>query len=54
MGEAQGKEVRDKVLVRRKLMTEEELEEAMLEPFEEDPQAAEEDALEDEFGLALY
>ncbi len=31
-------------LVRRKLMTEEEPEAAMLDPYEEDPEAAEEDA----------
>ncbi len=30
-------EAQDEALVRRKLMTEEELEEAMLEPFEEAP-----------------
>jgi hypothetical protein len=41
-------EAQDEALVRRKLMTEEELEEAMLEPYEEDPEAAEEDVLEDE------
>ena len=39
--------------MRRKLMTKGELEEAMLEPFEEDPEAAEEDALEDELAWKL-
>jgi hypothetical protein len=42
------KEERDEALVRRKLMTEGELEEAMLDPYEEDPKAAEEDVYEDE------
>jgi L-lysine 2,3-aminomutase len=42
------KEERDEALVRRKLMTEAELEEAMLEPYEENPRVAEEDAYEDE------
>jgi hypothetical protein len=40
-------------LVRRKLMTEEELEEAMLETFEEGPEAAEEDTLESELAWKL-
>ena len=34
-------------------MTDQELEEAMFEPYEEDPEAAEEDALEDELGWKL-
>jgi hypothetical protein len=34
-------------------MTEEELEEAMLDPYEEDPEAAEEDALEDELAWKM-
>jgi hypothetical protein len=42
------KEERDEALVRRKLMTEEELEEGMFVPYEEDPLSAEEDAYEDE------
>ena len=42
------KEERDEALVRRKLMTEEELEEGMFQPYEEDPLSAEEDAYEDE------
>jgi hypothetical protein len=46
-------EAQDEALVRRKLMTEEELQEAMLDPFEEDPEAAEEDALEDELAWKL-
>jgi len=41
-------EERDEALVRRKLMTEEELDEGMFEPYEEDPVSAEEDAYEDE------
>jgi hypothetical protein len=41
-------EERDEALVRRKLMTEEELEEGMFQPYEEDPLSAEEDAYEDE------
>jgi len=41
-------EERDEALVRRKLMTDEELEEGMFVPFEEDPLSAEEDAYEDE------
>jgi hypothetical protein len=41
-------EERDEALVRRKLMTEEELEEGMFVPYEEDPLSAEEDAYEDE------
>jgi hypothetical protein len=40
-------------LVRRKLMTNQELEEAMLDPYEEDPEAVEEDALEDELAWKL-
>jgi hypothetical protein len=41
------KEIQDEALVRRKLMTEEELQEAMLlDPSEEDPEAAEEEVLE--------
>ena len=46
-------EVQDEALVRRKLMTKEELEEAMLDPFEDAPEAAEEDALEDELAWKL-
>ncbi len=46
-------EAQDEALVRRKLMTEEELEEAMLEPYEVDPEAAEEDALEGELAWEL-
>jgi hypothetical protein len=42
------KEERDEALVRRKLMTHEELEEGMFEPYEADPEGAEEEALEDE------
>jgi hypothetical protein len=42
------KEERDETLVRRKLMTDEELEEGMFEPYEADPEAAEEEALEEE------
>ena len=41
-------EERDEALVRRKLMTNEELEEGMFEPYEADPEAAEEEALEEE------
>jgi hypothetical protein len=47
------KEERDEALVRRKLMTEGELEEVTLEPYEEDPRAAEEDAYEDELAGKL-
>lgn len=42
------KEERDEALVRRKLMTDEELEEGMFMAYEEDPLSAEEDAYEDE------
>ena len=42
------KEERDEALVGRKLLTEEELEEGMFQPYEEDPLSAEEDAYEDE------
>jgi hypothetical protein len=42
------REERDEALVRRKLMTEEELKEGMFVPYEEDPLSAEEDAYEDE------
>jgi len=42
------REERDEALVRRKLMTDEELEEGMFVPYEEDPLSAEEDAFEDE------
>jgi hypothetical protein len=42
------REERDEALVRRKLMTDEELEEGMFEPYEADPGAAEEEALEEE------
>jgi hypothetical protein len=42
------KEERDEALVRRKLMTDEELEEGMFKPYEADPEAAEEEALEEE------
>jgi hypothetical protein len=42
------KEERDEALVRRKLMTEQELEEGMFDPYEEDPLSAEEEAYEDE------
>jgi hypothetical protein len=41
-------EERDEALVRRKLMTDEELEEGMFRPYEEVPLSAEEDAYEDE------
>jgi hypothetical protein len=47
------KEEREEALVRRKLMTEEELEEGMFEPYEEDPEAAEEEAYEDELAWKL-
>jgi hypothetical protein len=46
-------EVCDEAVVRRKLMTDEELQEAMLEPYEEDSEAAEEDALEDELAWKM-
>lgn len=42
------KEERDEALVRRKVMTDEELEEGMFEPYEADPEVAEEEALEEE------
>ncbi len=42
------KEERDEALVRRKLMTAEELREGAFEPYEADPSSAEEDAYEDE------
>lgn len=42
------KEKRDEALVRRKLMTDEELEEGMFTPYEEDPEGTEEDAYADE------
>lgn len=47
------KEERDEGLVCRKLMTDEELEEGMFEPYEGDPEAAEEEALEDELAWKL-
>jgi hypothetical protein len=47
------KEKRDEALVRRKLMTEEELEEGMFEAYEADPEAAEEEAYEDELAWKL-
>ena len=47
------KEERDEALVRRKLMTEEELEEGMFESYETDPEAAEEEAHEDELAWKL-
>jgi hypothetical protein len=47
------KEERDEALVRRKLMTDEELEEGMFEPYEADPEAAEEEALEDELAWKI-
>ena len=47
------KEERDEALVRRKLMTDEELEEGMFEPYEADPEAAEEEAYEDELAWKL-
>ncbi len=47
-GDFLSQEERDEALVRRKLMTEEELEEGMFQPYEEDPLSAEEDAYEDE------
>jgi hypothetical protein len=47
------KEERDEALVRRKLMTDEEVEEGMFESYEEDPEAAEEEALEDELAWKL-
>jgi hypothetical protein len=46
-------EAQDEALVRRKLMTDQELEEAMVDPYEEDPEAAEEDALEVELTWRL-
>jgi hypothetical protein len=46
-------ETQGEALVRRKLMSEEELQEAMVDPYEEDPEAAEEDALEDELAWKL-
>jgi hypothetical protein len=47
-GDLLSREERDEALVRRKLMTYEELEEGMFEPYEADPEAAEEEALEEE------
>jgi hypothetical protein len=41
-------EERDGALVCRKLMTDEELEEGMFEPYKRDPETAEEEALEEE------
>src|SRR3954469_12750531 len=38
----------DEALIRRKLMTDEELEEGMFEPYERDPEVAEEEAFEEE------
>ncbi len=46
-------EAQDEALARRKLMTDQELEEAMLEPYEKNPEAAEEDALEGELAWKL-
>jgi hypothetical protein len=46
-------EVWEAALVRRKLMTKEELEEAVLEPYEEDPEAAEVEALDSELAWKL-
>ena len=46
-------EAQDEALVRRKLMTDQELEEAMLDPFEDAPEAAEEDVLEGELAWKL-
>jgi hypothetical protein len=46
-------DVQDEALVRRKLMTDVEPQEAMLDPYEEDPEAAEGDALEDELAWKL-
>ncbi len=46
-------EVRDEAIVRRKLLTDQELQEAMLEPYEVDPQTAEEDVLEGELAWKL-
>jgi hypothetical protein len=48
------KEERDEALVRRKLMTDEELEEGMFEPYEADPEAAEEEALVEELVWKLH
>jgi hypothetical protein len=47
------KEKRDEALVCRKLMTNEELEEGMFEPYEADPAGAEEEAIEDELAWKL-
>ena len=47
-GDLLSQEEWDEALIRRKLMTEEELEDGLFEPYEEDPWAAEEDAYEDE------
>ncbi len=47
------KEDLDEALVRRKLMRDEEVEKAMLRPYKEDPEAAEEDAYEDELAWKL-
>jgi phosphoglycolate phosphatase-like HAD superfamily hydrolase len=48
------REKRDDALVRRKLMTDEELEEGIFEPYEADPEAAEEEALEEELVCKLH
>jgi hypothetical protein len=47
------REERDEALVRRKLMTDEELEEGTFEAYEADPGAAEEKALEEELAWKL-
>jgi hypothetical protein len=46
-------QTQDEALVRRKLMTDQELEEVILSPYEENPETAEEDALEDELAWKL-
>jgi hypothetical protein len=53
-GDLLSREERDEALVRRKLMTYEELEEGMFEPYEADPEAAEEEALEEELTWKLH
>jgi hypothetical protein len=47
------KEERDEALVRRKLMTDEELKEGVFELYEADPEAAEDKAYEDELARKL-
>jgi hypothetical protein len=53
-GDLLSKEEHDEALVRRKLMTDEELEEGMFEPYEADPEEAEEEALEEELTWKLH